>query len=263
MSPANRLIVGIVLAPPAVSATGPWALRNPLADAAMLYVPAGTVRLNVPSGLAVTDAASELSALYKPTVTGLLARTCPVSVAAGSGVGEATGVDVNVGVGETSGVNVCEAVGVGDSIGVDVSVGVGDTSGVDVNIGVGDTSGVDVNVVVGDTSGVDVKMGVGDSTGVEVGTIPATVRLVPVEGRSVSILSPFETRALHSIALCPACKPLTLKVNTTPLVVALLPLLPAIATMKLPFCVPLIAVTGSAPKRPPTTMLLASSKFGS
>jgi hypothetical protein len=49
------------------------------------------------------------------------------------------------------------------------------------------------------------------------------------------MLSPFETRAVHSIAVCPACKPVTLKVKAAPLVVALLPLLAAIATMKLPF----------------------------
>lgn len=128
--------------------------------------------------------------------------------------------------------------------------------GVAVNIGGGST-GVD------DSTGVDGSVGVGDSVSVGVGKFPRTLRLVPTEGRSESMLSPMETRAEHSSAVCPACKPLTSKVNAVPLVVALLLLLPATATMKLPFCGPLIAVTGSAPKRLATRMLLASTKFSS
>jgi hypothetical protein len=51
----------------------------------------------------------------------------------------------------------------------------------------------------------------------------------------VSMLSPLDTRAVHSIAVWPACNPFALKVKAAPFVVALLPLLPAMATMKLPF----------------------------
>ena len=39
-----------------------------------------------------------------------------------------------------------------------------------------------------------------------------------------------------------------------------MPLLPAMATMKEPFCGPLIATAASAPKMLPATMLLASSR---
>ena len=46
---------------------------------------------------------------------------------------------------------------------------------------------------------------------------------------------------------------------TGPLVVALLPLLPAMATMKLPSCGPLMAEAASAPKSVPTTMLLTET----
>ena len=59
---------------------GPWALRKPLAVASTVYDPAGAVRLKVPSGLAATEVASELSVLYRLTVTALLAMTCPVRV---------------------------------------------------------------------------------------------------------------------------------------------------------------------------------------
>lgn len=248
-------MVGRVLAAPPVIVTEPCALRKPLAVAKTVYVPAGACRLKVPSGLAFTVAANELSALYKLTVTGLLASTSPVRDPEGIGVGDASGVDVNVGVGETSGVNV--NVGVGDSTGVEVAVA--DPSGVEV--AVADPSGVEV--AVADPSGVEVTIGVGDSIGVDVGVTPVTVRLAAVEGRFVSTLSPLETRAVHSIADWPACRAVTVKVNTVPLVVALLPLLPAIATMKLPFAGPLIAVAASAPKRPATRILLASIKFAS
>ena len=130
------------------------------------------------------------------------------------------------------------------------------TVGVAVNIGGGST-GVD------DSTGVDGSVGVGVSVSVGVGELPRTLSPVPVAGRSESTLSPLETRTVQSSAVCPACKPLTSKVNTVPLAVALLLMLPAIATMKLPFCGPLIAVTGSAPKRLATRMLLASTKFAS
>ena len=149
------------------------------------------------------------------------------------GVG-GTGVDsVAVGVKVSTGVGPV-AVGVGDSPGVDevgvdsVEVGVAVSSGVGpVAVGVGDSPGVDC-VAVGVSIGVDVKVGVGDS--------PTTGRLVPVAGRLVSRLSPLETRALHSMGLSPACRPLTLKVKAAPPVVALLPLLPAMATMNFPVC---------------------------
>ena len=57
--------------------------------------------MKVPSALAFSVAASELSALYKRMVTGLLAMTCPVITGAGKGVGVnvGNGVDVGAGVG--------------------------------------------------------------------------------------------------------------------------------------------------------------------
>ena len=132
---------------------------------------------------------------------------------------------------------------------------VGDV-GVAVNIGGGST-GVD------DSSGVDGSVGVGVSVSVGVGVAPRIARSVPVAGRSESTLSPLETRTLQSSAVCPACRPFTSKVNAVPLVVALLLLLPAIATMKLPFCGPLMAVTGSAPKRLAMLILLDSTRLSS
>jgi hypothetical protein len=180
------------------------------------------------------------------------------------------GVEVNVGVAVSAGaeeVGVAVSVGVDDvgvivPVGVDVGVSVGvEEVGVIVPVGVEEV-GVGVPVSAGAE---EVGVGVGDSAAVGVdvgvGTSPTTVRLVPVEGRLVSILSPFDTRAVHSIALWPACKPLALKVKAAPLVVALLPLLPAMATMKLPFCGPLIATAGSAPKRLVTRMLLTSTRL--
>ena len=120
------------------------------------------------------------------------------------------------------GVEVAVSVGV-EEVGVAVPVGVEE-----VGVGVPVSAGAEeVGVGVGDSAVVGVEVGVG--------VLPVTVRLVPVEGRLVSILSPFETRAVHSMALWPACKPLTLNVKAAPLVVALLPLLPAMATIKLPF----------------------------
>ena len=56
--------------------------------------------MKVPFALAFSVAASELSALYKRMVTGLLARTCPVITGAGKGVG----VDVGAGVGVCVGI---------------------------------------------------------------------------------------------------------------------------------------------------------------
>ena len=78
----------------------------------------------------------------------------------------------------------------------------------------------------------------------------STVRLMGTESISVRALFPMETRAAHLISVCPACKPVTSKVNTAPSVVAFCPLLPAIATMKLPFCGSKVATAGSVPKRP-------------
>lgn len=253
----------------------------------MVYVPAGAVRLKVPSPFATMEATSAPPVSYKPTAIGLPASTCPVTVPSGLGVavgdeigvgvaevgvGDSTGVDVKVGVGDSSGVDV--SVGVTPGSRVEVSVGVPPGSGVEVSVGV--PSGSDVDVAVGDESGsgVEVSVGVapgsevdvGDSKGVgvevnvAVGAIPIMVRLAAVDGRAVRILSPFETRAVHSMVACPACRALALKVNAGPLVVALLPLLPAMATMKVPFCGSLIAAAASAPKRPPTTILLTCTK---
>jgi hypothetical protein len=194
-------------------------------------------------------------------------------------VGETTGVNVMVGVAVSMGVDV--AVNVGVSLGV-IEVGVSDATGVE-EVGVSDATGVDevgvavstgVNDVgVGDSTGVgDVAVGeatgvaVSDSTGVgvkvAVGPLPATVSVVPVESMFVRMLSPFETRAVHSTGVCPASRPVTLKENASPLVVALLPLLPAMAKMKLPTWSALTATTGSSPKSdvatgPPTATRLA------
>jgi hypothetical protein len=182
------------------------------------------------------------------------------------GVGVAVSVGTEeVGVGVVVSVGVEEvgvAVSVVPDVGVAVPVGVEDV-GVTVPVGVEEV-GVGVPVSTGAD---EVGVGVGDSAvvGVEVGVgvgVPVTVRLVPVEERLVSILSPFDTRAVHSIALWPACKPLTLNVKAAPLVVALFPLLPAIATMKLPFCGSLIATAGSAPKRLVAVMLLTWITLG-
>ena len=177
--------------------------------------------MKVPSGLAFVVAANELSALYKLIVTALLALTCPFTAPTGKGVGEASGVNVNVGVGDTSGVNV--NVGVGDSAGVEVAVA--DPSGVavkvavadpfGVEVAVADPSGVDVivadplgvDVAVADPSGVDVAVADPSGVAVNVGVTatPTTVRLAaPVDGIDVKTLSPLETRAVHSIEASPA-----------------------------------------------------------
>ena len=196
----------------------------------------------------------------------MLAMTFPVIVPSGKavGVGDSTGVEVKVAVGVFTGV---------DEVGVTVSTGVSDvgvavSTGVD-EVGVEDSTGVS-DVAVGVSTGVD-DVGVGDPTGVSevgvgvskgvgvklgVGSSPTTVRLVPVDEILVSRLSPLDTRAVHSIAVCPAWRPLALKVKAAPPAVALLPLLPAIATMKLPFCGSLTATAGSGPNKFVATMLL-------
>lgn len=280
ISPASNVTFGMEVEPPLVIVAEPDALRKPLAVAFTVYVPAGAVRLNVPSGLAGTEATRLFPASYRLTVTGFPAMTCPVNDPAGKGVavivgvfvgrgvevkvgvGDSMGVEVNVGVGDSTGVDVKVCVAVADPSGVEVceAVGVAEPSGVDV----GDPSGVEVceGTGVADPSGVDVA--VGDPTGVGVkvavmGTL-RMVRPVPVEGRDARRLSPFETRAVHSIGVCPPCRPVTAKVKTGPLVVALLPLLPAIATMKLPLFGPLKAAAASAPKRLPISMLPGATR---
>lgn len=111
------------------------------------------------------------------------------------------------------------------------TVGVlGTGEGVDVDVG--DPSGVGECVTVGDSTDM-----VGGTTGVEgvgVAGLPRTVRLPGIKSISVRALSPLETRALHSTTVWPACEPVILNVNAVPLVVALFPWLPAIATMKVP-----------------------------
>ena len=61
----------------------------------------------------------------------------------------------------------------------------------------------------------------------------------------------------------PACNPVAEKVNAGPLVVALFPLLPAMATIKLPFCGPLTTITASVPNRPLSVMLPTLTRDGS
>src|SRR5688572_11900387 len=191
-----------------------------------------------------------------------------VAVADPSGVGVAVADPSGVEVAVSDPLGVCVAVAVSDPSGVCVAVAVADPSGVDV--AVSDPSGVGVAVAepsgvgVGDSTGVtDVGVSKGVGVDVAVGRLPTIVRLVPVEGRLVRRLSPFETRAVHSISVWPACNPSTLNVKAAPLVVALLPLLPAIATMKLPFCGSLMAAAASAPKSEVTAILLTSTRFTS
>ena len=80
--------------------------------------------LNVPSALAVTEVKGTLPPVYRLTVTGLEAMTCPFKLPLDS------------------------AVCVGDMLGVSVTTGVGDSSDVAVKVGVADKSGVDVNIGV-------------------------------------------------------------------------------------------------------------------
>src|SRR5215212_9512114 len=130
---------------------------------------------------------------------GLPDSTCPESAPSGTvvGVGDSTGVE-EVGVAVSTGV---EEVGVVVSTGVE-EVGVAVSTGVK-EVGVAVSTGVK-EVGVGDSTGVE-EVGVGVSNGVgvnvAVGKLPTTVKLVPVEERLVSELSPFETRAVHSIVL--------------------------------------------------------------
>jgi len=119
----------------------------------------------------------------------------------------------------------------------------------------------DVGVAVNVGVGVNVDGGGPPGVGVGVGVLPRTTRLAPTNASSVRRLSPLETRALQLTADWPAVKPVTLKVNTVPSVVALLPLLPAIATMKLPFCGSLIAETESLPNKLATEMLLTLTRL--
>ena len=231
------------------------------------------MRLNVPSTLAATEITSVSVASYKPTVTGLLAFTCPVRVPLGRAVdvGDGDPTAVEVAVADPSGV----CVAVSDPFGVEVAVT--DPSGVDVAVtdpsgvcvAVADPSGVEVAVAdpsgveVAEPSGVGVSEGAAVGVAVAVGALPVTVRLVPVDGRLVSEPFPVETRTVHSIDVCPACKPVALKVKAVPLVVALLPLLPAIAKIKLPLCGLLNAVAGSEPNKPTAVTLPTATRFAS
>ena len=145
-----------------------------------------------------------------------------------------------------------------------VGVAVGEGK-VPVGVGViraGDGVKVGVGVSPGSPG---VKEGTGETTGVGVGVVvlPRTTRFAATEGSSVRTLSPFETRALQSMTTEPVFRPVRLNVNAVPLVVALLSLLPAIATMKLPFCGPLIATAGSGPNNSATEMLLTSTRLAS
>ena len=176
-----------------------------------------------------------------------------MGVAVSTGVKE-VGVAVSTGVRE---VGVAVSTGVKE-VGVAVSTGVREV-GVAVSTGVREV-GVAVSAGVKEV-GVGVSNGVGVC--VAVGKLPTTVRLVPVDERLVRTLSPLETRTVHVIALCPACKPVAVKVKAGPLLVALLPLLPAIATIKLPFCGSLIATAASAPKRLVTAILLTWTRLAS
>lgn len=206
----------------------------------------------------------------------MVAITVPFRFPLGRGVdvnvGDTTGVKVEVGVAVCAG-NVAVKVGVAVSTGMDeVAVGlvvtgvkevaVGEAPGVN-EVAVGETTGVwEAEVAVAVTGVSDVAVGETTGVNVAVGPVPVTVMLVPVDAISVKILSPFETRASHSIGEVPASKPVTLNVKAEPLVVALFPLLPAMAKMKLPFCGPLSAVTGSAPNRLVATGVPTLTKLG-
>jgi hypothetical protein len=154
-------------------------------------------------------------------------------------VGDPTGV-ADVGVSEAAGVS---EVAVGEAAGVN-EVGVSDAAGVS-DVAVGEASGVN-DVAVGETTGVAVSEPTAVGVNVAVGPLPVTVSVVPTHSISVRMLSPFETRAVHSTVVCPATRPVTLKLKTSPLVVALLPLLPAMAKIKLP-TPSFTATTGSSP----------------
>ena len=228
--------------------------------------------------MAVTDVTSELVASYKLTVTGLLATTCPVRVPSGKAVAVAVGDPSGVDVAVSDPFGVCVAVAVDDPSGVDVAVS--DPFGVCVAVAVDDPSGVDVAVSdplgvddgIGVSVGVEVS-GVTDPVGVDVNVNVGVPRIIvrvaaPVEGKEVRLPSPIETRAVQSIEVSATCpkdtpKAVTLNVKAVPLVVALLPLLPAIAKTKLPLCELLNAVAGSVPNKPAAAMLLTATKFAS
>src|SRR5688572_24149546 len=101
-SPATNLVGGCVLVLPPTIVAAPSVLRWPLAEARMPYLPAGAVKLKVPSALAVTEVTNESSRLYSSSVTGLPANTCPVRVPV-VGMGVAVGVGEPPGVGELIG----------------------------------------------------------------------------------------------------------------------------------------------------------------
>lgn len=107
----------------------------------------------------------------------------------------------------------------------------------------------------------EVGTAVGGMT-VTVGTFVKTVMVSAIDNMLVNVVPPCKTRAVHSMFVCPTCRPLMLNVKAVPLVVALLPLLPASATMNTPFCGPLIAETVSAPNRLAIVMLLDSIRVG-
>lgn len=230
ISPANRLTAGKVAVVPPVIVAEPCALRNPLAVATTVYVPETALRLKVPSGLAGMDATNVPLASYNLTITGSVARTCPVRVPIRGGVGVSVGVLVGVSVGMFVGVSVGVLVGV--YVGVLVGVGVS----VEVGVGVCEAVGVIISPPIVKAAG-------------------------PVEGSGMRLPSPFETRAVHSTEVCPTWRAMTLKVKAAPLAVALWPLLPAIATIKVPFCGSLIAPAASVPKRLPIVILLAVSRL--
>lgn len=95
ISPAGKVTLGMVVMFPAIRLAVPCALKKPSALAVMtVYIPCGAVRLKEPSALARVEAINELLGSYRRTVTGLLAKTCPITTGAEEGVGEAIGVGV-------------------------------------------------------------------------------------------------------------------------------------------------------------------------
>jgi hypothetical protein len=183
-----------------------------------------------------------------------------VNVGNGVNVGRGVGVRVNVGKGVNVGkdVNVGSGVSMGRGVDVRVNVGRGVKAdvGVKVEVATGNNVGVLVEVDTGFTVGVNVRTGVG----VAVETLPRMVRLLGTDKIVVSTFAPVETRAVQSIGVWPACWLLMSKVKAVPPAVALWPLLPAIATMTIPPNGPLIATTGSAPKRLVGTILFAQPR---
>ena len=133
--------------------------------------------------MAGAEITNTLAPSYRLIVTGLPARTWPVSVPVGRGV--------DVAVGDGIGVNVL--------VGVAVSTGVADGVAVSVTgVAVGDTIGVEDAVGVADSTGVEVGVAVSVGVNVGVGVLPITVKLILVEATWVRILSPLETRTAQS-----------------------------------------------------------------